>query len=80
MNSVNRDLVFTMEHEKDFENNRLPTSAFEVWSEREGVRFSYFEESMRKQILKMKRSSQSEKSNFAILTNELKSSKQISNH
>ena len=32
MNSVNSDLVFTMEHETDFPTNRLPTLSFEVWS------------------------------------------------
>ena len=72
MNSINRDLVFTMEHEDDFEKKRLPTLAFELWSDKTGIRYSYFEKSMRNQILTMKRSSQSENSKFAILTNELR--------
>ena len=34
MNSVNPDLKFTLEHENDFNNKRLPTLSFEVWSEK----------------------------------------------
>ena len=71
MNAVNPDLRFTLEHEEDFPNNRLPTLAFEVWSDITGLRHSYFEKSMRNQVLTQKRSSQSENSKFAILTNEL---------
>ena len=43
MNSVNMYLKFTMEHESDFKNGRLPALSFEVWSEKEGVRHSYYE-------------------------------------
>ena len=71
MNSINEDLKFTMENEEDFVTKRLPTLAFEIWSEKEGVRHSYFEKEMRSQLLTMKRSSQSENSKLAILTNEL---------
>ena len=53
MNSVNIDLKFTMEHESDFGNERLPTLSFEVWSEKEGVRHSYYEKPMRNQVLTM---------------------------
>ena len=42
MNSINPDLTFTTENENDFENKRLPTLSFQVWSEKEGLRFSYF--------------------------------------
>ena len=72
MNSVNKDLVFTMEHENDFTTGRLPTLSFEIWSTKEGIRHSYYEKPMRSQILTQKRSSQSETSKFAILTNELR--------
>ena len=72
MNAINSDLKFTMEHENDFTNQRLPTLSFEIWSTLNGVRHSYFEKSMRSQILTQKRSSQSETSKFAILTNELR--------
>ena len=71
MNSVNKDLKFTVEHESDFPNARLPTLAFELWSERQGIRHSYYEKEMRSQLLTMKRSSQSENSKLAILTNEM---------
>ena len=71
MNSINSDLKFTIENEDDFENKRLPTLSFEIWSSKEGIRTSYFEKKMRNQILTMKRSSQSENSKVSILTNEL---------
>ena len=54
-----------------FKRKRLPTLAFELWSTREGIRFSYFEKDMRNQVLTQKRSSMSEHSKIAILTNEL---------
>ena len=62
MNCVNEDLRFTMEHESDFQNGRLPTLAFEIWSTKEGIRLSYYENPMRNQVLTMKRSSMSENS------------------
>ena len=71
MNSVNDDLKFTMEREKDFSTGRLPTLAFEIWSSVEGIRHSYYEKPMRNQVLTEKRSSMSEHSKMAILTNEL---------
>ena len=71
MNYVNDDLKFTIEREADFENGRLPTLAFEIWSTKEGIRHSYYEKGMRSQILTQKRSSQAENSKFSILTNEL---------
>ena len=71
MNSVNVDLKFTLESERDFQNGRLPTLGFEVWSEKGGLRHSFYEKPMRNQILTQKRSSQSESSKFSILTNEL---------
>ena len=71
MNAINDDLEFTIEKETDFETQRLPTHGFEIWSERECIRHSYYEKSMRSQVLTEKRSSQSENQKFAILTNEL---------
>ena len=61
MNSINPDLTFTTENENDFANKRLPTLSFQLWSEVEGLRYSYFEKSMRSQILTMAKSSQSER-------------------
>ena len=71
MNSVNPDLKFTTETKADFENSRLTTLSFQLWSDKNGLRFSYFEKSMRSQILTMAASSQSEKSKISILINEL---------
>ena len=71
MNTVNEDLKFTMEHESDFDNKRLPTLSFEIWSDKNGIRHSYYEKPMRNQVLTMKRSSMSENSKTSILTNEL---------
>ena len=71
MCDVSSDLDFTTETERDFNNNRLPTLSFQLWSEKGGVRHSYFEKDMRAQVLTMKRSSQSEQSKYSILVNEL---------
>ena len=71
MDSVNTDLKFTLEHESQFPNKRLPTLAFEIWSTKEGIKHSYFDKKMRSQILTMKKSSQSENFKVSILTNEL---------
>ena len=71
MNSINSDLKFTTETESDFQKLRLPTLSFELWSEKSGIRHSYFEKQMRSQVLTMQRSSQAETSKFSILVNEL---------
>ena len=71
MNMINSDLKFTTESERDFENKRLPTLSFEMWSNFGGISHSYYEKKMRSQVLTMKRSSQPENSKFSILVNEL---------
>ena len=71
MNAINSDLRFTSESEEDFENGRLPTLSFQLWSEKQGNRHSYFEKEMRSQVLTQQRSSQGEKSKMSILVNEL---------
>ena len=71
MNDINEDLRFTTEIEDDFENKRLPTLSFEIWCGEDGIRHSYFEKSMRSQILTMSKSSQAENSKYSILVNEL---------
>ena len=67
MNSINGDLKFTTETESDFVKLRLPTLSFELWSEKQGIRHSYFKKEMRSQVLTMQRSSQSENSKFKVL-------------
>ena len=37
MNNINSDLRFTVETENDFDNKRLPTLSFEIWSCKEGI-------------------------------------------
>ena len=71
MNSINSDLKFTTETESDFDKLRLPTLSFELWSEKSGIRHSYFEKHMRSQVLTMQRRCQAETSKFSILVNEL---------
>ena len=71
MNSINVDLQFTSETEKEFDKKRLPTLSFEIWSTEIGIRHSYFEKSMRSQMLTMSESSQPENAKFSILVNEL---------
>ena len=71
MNSINADLEFTTQSERDYDNGRLPTLSFEMWSTMDGDSHSYFERPMRSQVLTMKRSSQAQKSKVSILVNEL---------
>ena len=71
MNSINSDLSFTTETERDFQKVRLPTLSFGLWSTKHGIQHSYFEKSMRSQVLTMQRSSQAESSKVSILVNEL---------
>ena len=71
MNSINSDLEFTTESERDFDNKRLPTLSFEMWSTSEGISHSYFEKHMRSQVLTMRKSSMPETSKYSILVNEL---------
>ena len=56
MNEINPDLEFTTESERDFDNGRLPTLSFEMWSTANGIEHSYYEKPMRLQVLTMKRS------------------------
>ena len=37
MNSINSDLSFTTETERDFQKVRLPTLSFELWSTKVGI-------------------------------------------
>ena len=57
MNSINVDLVFTVEVASDFQDNRLPTLDFFFWPEWWGLNHSFYEKSMRTPYLTMKRSS-----------------------
>jgi len=72
MNYVNDDLKFTMELCKDFPEGRLPTLAFSLWADKEGLKHTYFEKSMRNQVLLLERTSMSRQSLNSILSNELR--------
>ena len=71
MNSINPDLVFTVECEDDFPEKRLPTLDFYLWVVRGIILCSYYEKSMRSQLVMMKISAQGELQKMDILSNEL---------
>ena len=71
MNSINVDLVFTVEVASDFPDNRLPTLDFFFWPEWWGMNHSFFEKTMRTPYLTMKRSAMSDHQKYAILANDL---------
>jgi len=54
MNSVHKDLQFTMETHRDFNDGRLPTLSFSLWPGQRGIHHSYYQEEMRNQVLVMK--------------------------
>ena len=71
MNSINEDLVFTVECAEDFPEKRLPTLDFYLWVVQGIILWSYFEKSMRSQLMMMKRSAQEEQHKMDILSNEM---------
>ena len=71
MNSVNKDLRFTMELSSDFPDNRLPTLSFSLWEGENSLKHSYFEKGMRNQTLVVERTSMSRQSIMSIMSNEL---------
>ena len=71
MNSINEDLVFTVECTDDFPEKRLPTLDFYLWVVQGIILWSYFDKSMRSQLIKMKRSAQGEQQKMDILSNEM---------
>ena len=42
MNSINKDLKFTVETPEDFKNKREPTLDFEIWLEKGMILHNYF--------------------------------------
>ena len=71
MNSVNKDLEFTMETHRDFIDGRLPTLSFSLWPGQRCIHHSYYEKEMRNQVLVMERSAMSRHSIMSIMCNEL---------
>ena len=71
MNSISDDLEFTMELCSDFQDNKLPTLSFALFAGKNGLRHTYFEKSMRNQILVMERSAIGRQQIMSIMSNEL---------
>ena len=71
MNSINADLVFTVECGDDFPEKILPTLDIYLWVVCGTILWSYYEKSMRSQLVMMKRSAQGEQQKMDILSNEL---------
>ena len=71
MNSINEDLVFTIEIASDFPISRIPTLDFDLWPEWWGLCHSFFEKSMKTPYLTMKRSAMSDTAKYSILANGL---------
>ena len=72
MNSINPDLVFTVESQEDFEKERLPTLDFEIWQMEDGtLNHSYFQKQMKTPYVIMARSAMPIQQKIQILGNEL---------
>ena len=71
MNSINKDLVFTVEVPEQFSKNRLPTLDFSLWLEDWLINHTYYEKDMKTPYVIMKRSAISCNQRAAILANEL---------
>ena len=67
MNSVNKDLEFTMETHKDFIDGRLPTLSFSLWPGQRCIHHSYYEKEMRNQVLVMERTAMGRQSIMSIM-------------
>ena len=72
MNSINGDLQFTMEICKDFLGEKLLTLSFSIWPEFNGLKHTYFEKSMRNQVLLVERTAMSRQALYNVLSNELR--------
>ena len=71
MNSINPDLVFTVEVPEDFSNGRLPTLDFDMEIVGWEISHSYFEKKMKTPYLIMEKSAMGEQQRYSILSNEL---------
>ena len=72
INSVNPNLVFTVEIPEEFKGSKLPTLDFLLWLEKNGVlNHSYFQKLMKTPFVIMQNSAMSDKQRSSILANEL---------
>ena len=72
MNSVNKDLEFTMELCSDFTDMKLPTLSFSLYMGNEGIEHTYYEKSMKNQTLVMEKSALGRQQIMSIMTNEVR--------
>ena len=57
MNSINKNLQFTVECEDDYEDKKLPTLDFKIWQEKDGkINHTYYQKEMKSPYLIMARS------------------------
>ena len=72
MNHINEDITFTTEVASEFENKKLPTLDMNLQMKDDfTITHTYFEKSMKSQILIEKESAMTQRQKFSILSNEL---------
>ena len=71
MNSINSDLVFTVEVPEEFPMGRLPTLDFSLWLEDGLINHTYYEKEMKTPFLLMNDSAMGDHQRASILSNEL---------
>ena len=72
MNSINKDLRFTTEVADEFEDKKLPTLDFKLWLENDNeINHTFYEKSMKTQLVIPKRSAMSMKQKMSINSNDL---------
>ena len=72
MNSINKDLEFTVESQEEFENEQLPTLDFSLWINEKGeLNHTYYQKPMKTPLVLMARSAMSSQQKVQILSNEL---------
>ena len=72
MNSINKDLEFTVECQEEFENERLPTLDFAIWQNKDGkIEHSYYQKEMKTPFVISARSAMASQQRIQIEANEL---------
>ena len=71
MNAINPDLVFTVEVQEDFQNERLPTLDFQAWLSNGVISHSFYQKPMKTPYVLMARSAMAQQQKYQILSNDL---------
>ena len=72
MNSINKNLQFTVECEDDYGDKKLPTLDFKIWQDKNGkINHTYYQKEMKSPYLLMARSAAPQTQKMQILSNEL---------